>query len=530
MIHLRSYQRDILKQVESAINNHINPIVQLDTGAGKTPIIAELCRNIDNFIVIAHRNFLVRQASETLSKMRVDHDVLASKYTRNLSVVSALKHNSNLINSNNKLVASVDTILSKKKRLKLNFNLDENWVVIIDEAHHALDDNKWGLLKHVLPNAIFVGVTATPLRMDGRSLNSETGGLFDCIIQAEELKENSVRTLINNGYLSDFKCFINEIKNKHDYHFSGFQSHLTFEDKFILGEYTKSYSRLAKNKRAIVMCRSIKEAEIVAEQFRFAGFSAMCISSKMSQTEVTRAIDDFKIGVIKILCNVAMIDEGFDVPDAECLIMLRTTNYRTYKQWVGRVLRPKDSPAIIIDHAENLISHGLPDDNVNWSLFKENGYKSHLIDCIECGRVFHISKFKCPECGHELNEEEEEDRSSESNPARKVIIASLKRFKRLEEENRIIKKMQESHKHELQIPSIGGSDLISKTMREFAVWFCKSLKQYIDNKTIDFENINKFMIDNFNDKNFWITNFTAKDLRKQNESKCFEVYKKYGGK
>ena len=536
MIELRHYQIDILNQLTQAVQKGLNPIAQLETGAGKTPIIAELCRNYNNFIVIAHRNFLVRQASETLSKMRVKHDVLASKHTRNLCVVSALNLDTNLIVSNDKFVASVDTLLSRKKRDKLHLDFDKNWIVIIDEAHHALDDNKWGLLKRVLPFATFVGFTATPVRMDGRSLNSQSGGLFDCIVQAQELKQNSVATLIKNGYLSNFKCYMTVMSkdtNRHDYEYfgRGNDKKKSFEERFILGEYVKSYKRLAKNKRAIVMCKTIKEAELVAEIFREADCSAVCISSLMTQASVTRLIDDFKRGIVKILCNVAMIDEGFDVPAAECLIMLRTTNIRTYRQWVGRVLRPKDNPAIIIDHARNLAKHGLPDDPIDWTLCEERDYQHQLVDCIKCGFVFHFKKLKCPECGHVVSLDEEDQRVKEDNSRyRQIMIGRLRRYLRHLEQERKIEEMKNEYKYKLKIPPIDGQGLMNKVIEKLAKWFGNSMNENVKNKLIDYENLNLFMQAHFNSQDFWLENFTIDDAKKENSNKCLDVYKKYGGK
>lgn len=534
MIELRHYQTDILNQLLQAVQKGLNPLAQLDTGAGKTPIIAELCRHHDNFIVIAHRNFLVRQASVTLSKMHVEHDSMASKHTRNLCVVSALNLDNNLIVSTDKIVASVDTLLSRKKRDKLHLDFDKDWIVIIDEAHHALDDNKWGLLKRVLPFAKFVGFTATPMRMDGRSLDSQSGGLFDCIVQAKELEKNSVATLIKNGYLSGFKCYMTVMQkgtSRLDYEYCGFDKKKSFEDKYILGEYVKYYKRLAKNKRAIVMCKTIKEAELVAAEFREAGCSAVCISSKMTQASVTRLIDDFKLGIVKVLCNVAMVDEGFDVPAAECLIMLRTTNFRTYRQWVGRVLRPKDNPAIIIDHADNLAKHGLPDEPINWTLYKERDYQHQLVDCIKCGFVFHFKKLKCSECGHAVSLDEEDKRVKEDNsPYRLVMIGRLRRFFRHLEEERQIEEMKNEYKYKLKIPSVDGQGLMNKVIEKLAKWFGTNMEEYVRDKLIDYENLNLFMREHFESQDFWLENFTAADAKRGNPDKCLDVYKKYGGK
>lgn len=521
MINLRSYQLDILNQTIKLIDEDKNPIIQLDTGAGKTPIMSAICDSCDNFIVIAHRNFLVKQASETLSKMGVSHDVMSSRHTRNACIVSAIKYNKNLIYSNNKIVCSVDTLLSKKKRQALNFNSSLKWVVIIDEAHHALDDNKWGLLKKVLPGSIFVGFTATPIRSDGRSLNKDSGGLFDTLVQANELKINSVETLIKNKYLCEFKCYIalpTDVLN-------------CDTNEYIIGEYVKSYRRYAKNKRAIVMCSSIKEAEFVAKQYRDNGFSAMCISSKMTQTSISRIIDDFKRGIINIICNVAMIDEGFDVPSVECLIMLRDTNFRTYRQWVGRVLRPKDTHAMIIDHATNIITHGLPDSNVNWNLYTDTTYNKKLIDCIKCGYVFHISKLKCPECGHVLSIEEEKKRSQENSRVRSSITATIHEYKRKNEQELKAIEMANMYKTSIQKPPIMvGNGIMNAIIKGLADRFIEKILPFVENNEISYENFNDFMSVKFNDQAFWISNFKASEQKNFSGNKAFSVYKKCGGK
>ena len=76
---LRKYQQEI---VGAVIECGGSPIVQLDTGAGKTPIIASICAHYSHSIVLVHRNELAVQASEKLAAIGVAHTIITSKQTQ----------------------------------------------------------------------------------------------------------------------------------------------------------------------------------------------------------------------------------------------------------------------------------------------------------------------------------------------------------------------------------------------------------------------------------------------------------------
>lgn len=173
---LRDYQIDILNQLK---NSTQNDLVQLDTGAGKTPIEAALAKWAPYCMLVAHRITLITQISEKLAAFGIEHDTVSTEHTRRLcmSVHRTLGQTVIRRGHESRIVVSIDSLHAQLKRGGLaHIDLSLPWLVIIDEAHHVIPDNKWGILKYMLPNARIVGFTATPARMDGESLHVSKGG------------------------------------------------------------------------------------------------------------------------------------------------------------------------------------------------------------------------------------------------------------------------------------------------------------------------------------------------------------------
>src|SRR5690606_38038612 len=101
----------------------------------------------------------------------------------------------------------MQSIVAAVKRHRLDIDTSLTWLIVIDEAHHVVPDNMWGSLRELFPNARIVGLTATPARMDGESLRVAKGGIFERVEQAPELGDDSSRTLIDRGYLSQFRAY-----------------------------------------------------------------------------------------------------------------------------------------------------------------------------------------------------------------------------------------------------------------------------------------------------------------------------------
>ena len=162
----------------------------------------------------------------------------------------------------------------------------------------------------------------------------------------------------------------------------------------------------ANNQRpTIAYAVSVDHAHNLAAVFNEAGVSAAVILGDTNREERDRAIAGFRDGSIKVLVNVIVATEGFDLPDASCIIIARPTmSLALYLQMVGRGLRPKPNggDCLILDLAGNAVTHGLPEQYREWSL-KPRGYEnpgeSPIIWCHLCETASFAASQNCQGCG-----------------------------------------------------------------------------------------------------------------------------------
>jgi superfamily II DNA or RNA helicase len=209
-------------------------------------------------------------------------------------------------------------------------------------------------------------------------------------------------------------------------------------------------------RRALAFCVSIRHSQHVTEAFRAAGIAAAHIDGTTPDAARRRVIRDFADGRVKVLSNVELVTTGFDLSSqvgrevpVEGAIMLRPTQSLTlWIQMVGRALRRKSEPAIILDHAGGSLRHGLPDDARQWSLEgrKKGSKKAQdvMVDaishCPECFAIFRAGG-ACPVCGHQLEvkgrlPEEQEGELREIDPEehrKKRAMTAAQRQRKTEE-------------------------------------------------------------------------------------------------
>jgi len=524
MRKLRSYQSDLSQQILSA-DFHINVLAQADTGAGKTHIIADVIKGSQHVLVVAHRNILIRQASLVLAKHAISHAPICSEHTRRMSLLEHRKivGKEYIKQHSKRYVSSIDRLLSLHRRGLLTIDTTLPWRIIVDEAHHMIDENKWGTLLKIFPNAQIVGFTATPCRGDGKSLKRGVGGVFDVLIQAEELRENSVRKLISWGYLSDFVVYsIPEPKDVdtsklvvgRDGEFTQ-QSLLGIYDGAaytFAGSAIEHYKKLAEGLQTVVFCISIKIAELTAKSFREAGYSAACISSDMSPVEQSRIFDLFRMKAIQVICHVDMIGEGVDVPAIEAIVMLRkTASFGNFRQWIGRALRPEPGKrrAVVIDHVANVLSHGMPDEHVEWSLDQPiQPKKSNLITCEECAATYKAWLRACPECGHPSHSR---NGSFSDRDVQYLDLALVERMRREVEK-------QWREENEIILPHfVVGTGALGQAAGEIIHWFADVVQP-----KYSVSDVNEFLRGEASKIDFWIDRFTLADISAQRSNKCMK--------
>ncbi len=266
--------------------------------------------------------------------------------------------------------ATLGSILTVANKLESLGKMD---LVVYDEAHHVAAKS-WSKVHGFFRESFHIGLTATPVRLDGRGL----GEWFSLII-----KGPSIKHLIDTGWLSKYRLFAPsnvDLKGCHtrmgDYVRGEIDA--VVDKPSITGNVIDQYTKKCAGKRAIVFCITVNHAKNVAQQFADAGITSEYIEGGMNDERRSRIIRGFREGNVQVLCSCDLVGEGFDVPGIECAILLRPTqSFGLYRQQVGRALRPCEGKreAIILDHVGNSTRHGLPDEDTDWSLEGVRGKK-----------------------------------------------------------------------------------------------------------------------------------------------------------
>ena len=285
-------------------------------------------------------------------------------------------------------------------------------LIIQDEAHHVLRSNKWGQAAALFPNALGLYPTATPIRADGHGLGRHADGLIDAMI-----KGPTMRDLIKRGYLTDYRIFapksdidLSQVTISAGGDYSPNKLRIAVHKSHITGDVVTHYLKIAPNKLGVTFAVDIKSAAEIAAEFRQWGVTAKVISSKTPPLIRQQIMRKFRNREIMQLVNVDILGEGVDVPAIEVISMARPTqSFCTFTQQFGRALRPAPGKetAIIIDHVNNVMRHGLPDAPRTWSLDRRERRSRvtpedviPLKTCILCLSVYTRFLRNCPYCGH----------------------------------------------------------------------------------------------------------------------------------
>lgn len=390
----------------------------LPTGGGKTVLFSKILRDHQGYsCAIVHRSELVAQISLALSRNEVEHRIIGAsslvKWCANLSVQETGK---SFVRSNARCaVASVDTLVRRVDQLRTFLSSVTLWVQ--DEAHHVLRSNKWGKACELFtnPNCRGLGVTATPIRADGKGLGLHADGVFETLIEGA-----SMRWLIDNGYLTNYRIFappanlgVDEIevsKRTGDFNQDGLRMWSKDKRAMIVGDVVEQYRKIANGKLGVTFSVDVETATAIATQYNAAGIPAEIVSAKTSDQNRREILKRFANRELMQLVNVDLFGEGFDLPAIEVVSMARPTqSFSLYAQQFGRALRTMEGKthAIIIDHVGNVTRHGLPDAQRTWSLDAREKRPSKVDPdlmpvrvCPECAGVYEAFNKICPFCDY----------------------------------------------------------------------------------------------------------------------------------
>jgi DNA repair protein RadD len=418
VITLRTYQSDAVNGIRRAYREGKRaPLLVLPTGGGKTVTFSYVTQSAAAkgrcVYLLVHRAELVKQIAGTLARFGCTHNIIApGPIVRQCQADQFRAHGRTYVQPGARVfVASVQTLVKRLDKIPTDMAPD---LIVIDEAHHLTAGTMWGTVVEKFPKAYLLPVTATPCRLDGKGLGLGAGGFCDELIMGPTMRE-----LIEAGALSPYRIFappnaldLSGVKTRAgDY--AKDQLATAVDKPMITGDVVQHYHRLAAGRRALVFCVSVEHARHVASEFAASGVESEFLDGTLDASEREAIIKRFEAGTTMVLTSCDLVSEGFDCPAIEAAILLRPTqSLSLYLQQVGRALRmfPGKTEAIILDHVGAVQTHGLPDEDREWSL---DGVKrgkrqaandnepgvDRVSTCPKCFTI-HLPAAECPTCGH----------------------------------------------------------------------------------------------------------------------------------
>lgn len=407
-----SYQEDAISETLRKLESSKRVILQGPTGCGKTQMAVELARKMPKPLMFLAESKVIVYQSE-----KVFRNAGMSVTTLDADTITYRHFNSMLAICNDVTVASQKTAWSRAVRKQ--HKIGDFKSIIVDECHHALAKTYLDLLD-CFPDAKVVGLTATPMRSDGRGL----GRIFDELVQGEQYGGNytsliSRRVLVPCPPKKIWSWSIDQLEKVRvqagDYVMGGKSgADRLMNDTKLIGDIVKHWDMLAENRPTIMFATSVSHAENTAIQFRESGIQAEFIHAGTPQDERDRIIALLGNGGLNVVTNFGVFTEGFDCPPVSCLIMARPTKQLgLYLQMVGRGLRASPETGkedlLIIDSAGMVQMHGIPGSDILWTL--DAGKKSARLKpkekrtpkprfCPECGGSMFGKQ--CESCGYEI--------------------------------------------------------------------------------------------------------------------------------
>jgi DNA repair protein RadD len=368
----RGRQEEFIGEIRSSFARFRRVLFVAPTGFGKTFVFAYIAwlaaQKGSRVVIVAHRIEICDQICLALSRLGVRHGRIMQGHTLTDDQIQ---------------VGMIQTVARRIEKLP------EPHLLVIDEAHHAVAGT-WQKVAAAWSRSRQLGVTASPLRLDGRGL----GAAFEHMIVGPAPAE-----LIEAGWLAGFQYLappqqadLSSIGSRAgDYAIDELED--AMDRAIITGDAVSHYQKHLAGRPAIAFCVTVAHAEHVAQQFNQAGIRAASVDGAMDKSVRRDRIAAIGDGRLDVLTSCDLISEGTDIPSVAGAILLRPTkSLAMFLQQCGRVLRikPDGSKAIILDHVGSVHRHGLPDEPRDWSLDakKKKPKAPSVRTCTTCFRSF----------------------------------------------------------------------------------------------------------------------------------------------
>ena len=375
-IKLFDYQEDMKSRIEKALGLHRSVMVQMPTGTGKTILLASVVESFlrehsnCNVWIVAHRRELVSQIRETIDRVFSNNSSLLHKDFPNHSSMVLISPSVAPLKA-----MSIQWLAKHYDEIK-----EKPGLIVIDEAHHALAKT-YKVMWERFPNAKFLGLTATPCRLNGKGFTD----LFDVLVQAWGIPE-----FICKGRLATYdfvsiksdgvtQWLIDSLQKRGaDGDYQNKEMDMLLNKKPSIERLYQSFEEYGKNRKGIVYAINISHAQKIMELYQEHGIKVVAIDSKTPALERQADIEAFRKGDIQVLVNVDIFSEGFDCPDVEFVQLARPTlSLAKYLQMVGRGLRVAKGKknCVIIDNVGLYRVFGLPSQVWSWKATFEGNLK-----------------------------------------------------------------------------------------------------------------------------------------------------------
>ena len=396
---LRDYQKKAIEDIRYHFRRGKKRVLLVSpTGSGKTIIACSMIeaskKNHNSSLFVAHRRGLVMQCSGKLADFEVPHGVIMAGKSPNMFA--------------DVQVGSIQTFTSRVDRE--DFIKPNAQILFIDEAHRSAS-NTFKKLIAEYPEAFVIGLTATPIRQDGKGLKD---------IYEELVEAGSINELTEKGYLVPSRIIAPTIPDLSkisivagDYDKK--QLDLKMNRPKLVGDIVEHWIRHGEGRPTICFATSIKHSKYICNIFNNNGIPAGHIDSDMAEIDREKVLARLQNDEIKVLSNCQILSEGWDQPKVSCVILARPTkSYGLYLQQIGRTIRPypNKKDCLVIDHSGAVYEHGLLSEIPQWSLqpttrkerekiTKEKVEKQPLT-CTECFSVYKPTRdnIECPNCSH----------------------------------------------------------------------------------------------------------------------------------
>lgn len=386
MAVLRPYQLRALEAVrEAMLAGHRRIVLVAPTGAGKTTIAAEAIRRCtargQYVVFLAHRQELIQQASDRLDGLGIPHGIIQGDHPRWAPAMPVQ-------------VASVPTAARRKM-------IFPRGIIFIDECHRTNSRSYLEILERS-PETFVIGLTATPIRSDGKGLGDVYSHLVEVATPAELIeKEFLLKPRIFAPERPDLDG-IRTSRGDWDQH----ELELAMDQAKLIGSIVEHWGKIIGcGRRTVLFATSVAHSNHLVNALAGAGARVKHLDAKTPTRDRADILRELAAGELDIVSNVGILTEGWDLPKLGAAILARPTqSLSLYLQMVGRIMRtdPGKVDALLLDHAGNVYRHGFPWDPRTWSLDRSREKaqgEAPVKTCLQCFAVVPAGFTVCPECG-----------------------------------------------------------------------------------------------------------------------------------